>query len=130
MGRQTHEVEPGACSALAADQVQAKVGTGHAAQHAAAAIYDLSDLNLAPEVVARIVGLKPEKIEEHEARVAGWLAASLVGLLGTGTLLYVILAFLVSVQSGLEAGTRILCFLTPLVGVVVGYYFSGKRQRS
>ena len=130
MGQDTEEIDLGALDVPAADQVQPEVEGVRAALHAPALGYDLSDLNLDPDAVTRHVLLRRAEMELQEAGVAGLLAKTLMGLLCAGTLLYVILAFLASVETGLEAGTRILCFLTPLVGVVVGYYFSGKRQRS
>lgn len=89
---------------------------------------DLGKLDLGALEAARPrVQLERVRIAGREAEVAGWIGRALVLMLGLALLAYVPLALLAPNSPPLDGLARAIGTISPLVGVVLGYYFSGRR---
>ena len=66
---------------------------------------------------------------DADAATAGWLARATMMLLWAVSITYVCLAAAGSHPGALQAADRLLPFLTGLVGLVFGFYFSPWRRR-
>ena len=89
---------------------------------------DLGDLELgALDTVRPEVELERVRIAGGEAQTASWIGKALVVILGVAILGHIACAFLAPNSPAVEALERASGTIAPLVGVALGYYFSGRR---